>query len=111
MYLGPNMNAMTDRLLPYLFLAIAAIYSAYLVLAVSAYGLVQGLLALDATVSATPAPVGHTDSLTITWSSDDWLRHFLVHDSPHAIKPIVEWLKDVLGSSVHSPRPRDERAG
>lgn len=107
---GPNMNATTDRLLPYLFLAIAAIYTAYLVLAVSAYGLVQGLLALDATVSATPAPLGHTDSLTITWSNDDWVRHFLVHDSPHAIKPIVEWLKDVLGSSVDSPRPRDERA-
>jgi hypothetical protein len=68
-HIGPNMNAIADRLLPYLFGAIVAIYSAYLVLAVGAYGLVQGLLALDTTVSATPAPAGPTDSLTITCRS------------------------------------------
>jgi hypothetical protein len=95
-----------ERLFPYLSVAISALYLTYLIFAVAAYGLIQGLIALDATVAATPAPKGSTNSLTIAWTNQDSLRHSLVHDSPEAIKPIAEWLTNILGN--HLPKANSE---
>jgi len=94
----PVIDTWMERLFPYMAGAIAAIYVIYLIFAVGAYGPVQALIALDATVAATPAPRGHTHSLTIAWTNQDRLRHSLVHDSPEAIKPIAKWLKNALGN-------------
>ena len=71
-------------------------YLVYVVLSISAYGFVQALLALDATVAVTPAPIGQTDFVTIPWTSRDRLRHSVVHDSREAIAAVSHWLLSVL---------------
>jgi hypothetical protein len=102
----PIVDTWMERFFPYLPGAIAILYFAYLIVAVAAYGLIQALIALDATVAATPAPQGSADSLTIAWTNQDSLRHSLVHDSPEAIKPIADWLKNLLGN--HPPKGNSE---
>ena len=48
------------------------------VLSVSAYGFLQGLIAVDAADTVTPAPVGKATIKTIAWRIEDKLRHSLV---------------------------------
>jgi hypothetical protein len=68
----------------------------YFVLAVCAYGLVQGLIALDSSVTLSSAPIGGADIATFGWTGKDKLRHSLIYRSPEAITRIVTWLKPIL---------------
>jgi hypothetical protein len=69
---------------------------ASLFLATSAYGLVQGLVALQSPLTVTPAPVGQTNFVTVGWTMRDKLRHSLIYESSDAIKRITDWLRLVL---------------
>lgn len=60
------------------------------------HGLLQGLIALDSYVAVTPGPVGRADLITIPWTSEDKLRHSLVHDSPEAVAAIIQWVQRLL---------------
>ena len=86
-----------DQLLPYIASGIVAIYALYLTLAISAYGLLQGFIALDATMASTPAPQGKTDFVTIAWSNQSLSHHSVVHDSCKAITAITDWLTVSIG--------------
>jgi pimeloyl-ACP methyl ester carboxylesterase len=92
-----SLNSWLDRSLPYIAGGIVTIYLLYLILAVSGYGLLQGLIALDAMVTSTPAPQGRTDFVTIAWTGEHPVRHSSVHDSPEAISEIMKWLADGCG--------------
>lgn len=94
--LGVIAKGTVDRIVPYFIGCFLATYFAYLLFATSAYGVVQGLLAMDASIAVTPGPVGRTDLVTLPWTSRDRLRHSLVHESPEAIAAIVAWLTTVL---------------
>jgi hypothetical protein len=67
-----------------------------LILAMSAYGFVHGLVALDSSVTATPAPIGKIDFATVGWTDKDQLRHSLIYQSPEAISIITNWLDGAL---------------
>ena len=71
-------------------------YVVYVLLVTGAYGFVQALLGLDATIAVTPAPVGRTDFVTVPWTPLDRSRHSSVHDSPVAIAAVSGWLQSVL---------------
>jgi hypothetical protein len=77
-----------------------ALCFAVLVLGTSAYGFVNGLVALDSSVTVTPAPVGQTDFATVGWTSQDGLRHSLIYESSEAIATIVNWLDSELDAGA-----------
>lgn len=72
-------------------------YVVYVLLVTGAYGFVQALLGLDATIAVAPAPVGRTDFVTVPWTPLYRSRHSSVHDSPVAIAAVSDWLQSVLG--------------
>jgi hypothetical protein len=65
-------------------------------LATSAYGLVHGMIALDSSVTVTPAPIGRTDFATVGWNTHEGLRHSLIYESKDAIAAVLKWLASVL---------------
>lgn len=85
-----------DQLGPVLIGCCFAIYFILLLFATSAYGVVHGLVALDSSVTVTPAPVGCTEFATVTWTTRDRLRHSVIYESPDAIATIIKWLDGVL---------------
>jgi hypothetical protein len=84
------------------------VYFASLLLATSAYGLVQGLVALQSSVTVTPAPIGQTNFATVGWTSRDKLRHSLIYESPDAIKRITNWLRSALAEGADQGCDRSE---
>lgn len=91
-------NGTADRMGQFLLGCSGAVVFAYLLLAASAYGIVQGLVALDSSTVVTPAPVGKTDFVTVAWTRRDRLRHSLIYESPEAIAVIVRWLESALSA-------------
>ena len=83
----------TGKLLMYIFVAILCLMP---ILSMSAYGIVHGLVGVDANVGVTPAPIGSTDFTTVSWADRDSLRHSLIYDSPQALKAITDWLGGIL---------------
>jgi hypothetical protein len=76
-----------------------AILYVTLALAVSAYGMVHGLVSLDSTVAVTPAPTGEMDIATVGWTDKDQLRHSLIYGSPEAITMMIIWLHRILAQT------------
>jgi hypothetical protein len=89
-----------DQLGPLLIGCCFAIYFVCLVFVTGAYGMVHGLVALDSSVTVTPAPIGQADFVTVGWTSQDRLRHSLIYESSEAIAVIVKWLDAVLGAGA-----------
>jgi hypothetical protein len=90
-----------DQVGPLLIGCCFAIYFVCLVFVTGAYGIVHGLVALDSSVTVTPAPVGQTDFATVGWTSQDRLRHSLIYESSEAIATIVRWLDAVLAAGAN----------
>jgi hypothetical protein len=80
-------------------------YVVYVLLVTGAYGFVQALLGLDATIAVAPAPVGRTDFVSVPWTPLDRSRHSSVHDSPVAIAAVTGWLQSVLAPPNASSAP------
>jgi hypothetical protein len=95
-----------ETVVGYIIIAFLAAYFVYILFAVSAYGLVQALIGLDAIVAATPAPIGTTEFITIAWEPKGGFRHSVVHDSPESINAISTWLRSLLQSAEEPSGPR-----
>jgi hypothetical protein len=83
-------------------------YGVYVLLVTGAYGFVQALLGLDATIAVTPAPTGQMDFVTVPWTPLDRSRHSSVHDSPVAIAAVSGWLQSVLAPGNGSSGPQSD---
>jgi hypothetical protein len=86
-----------DQIGPWLIGSCFAILFLTFIFAMSAYGMVHGLVALDSSVTVTPAPIGKTDFATVRWNNKERLRHSLIYQSPEAISIIINWLDGALG--------------
>ncbi len=73
-----------------------AAYVAYLIIAITVYGLTLSVIALDSYIAVTPAPVGRSEIVTMAGPSQYRFRHSLIHESPDAIALIVDWLRSRL---------------
>lgn len=66
----------------YFYVAFAVLMTIVMTLLIggaSAFGLLQGLIALDTPTAITPAPIGKVDCSTIAWTENDKTRHSVAH--------------------------------
>jgi hypothetical protein len=68
----------------------------WLLIGASAYGPLHLLLAIESSVTVTPAPTGKIDVITVPWSADDGLRHSTVYESTDVHTAIVAWLSSAI---------------
>ena len=57
-----------------------------------AYGVLQGLIALDTPMTISAAPAGTASVVTVAWNWRDGVRHSIVHQAPRVGQAIVIWM-------------------